>query len=475
MSTSSACEPRRALCGAGLVALMMACAPTPPPAGSRGIAAAPGPSGPVRHVVVVTIDGLMPEAYLHPEAHGLKLPVLRRLVAEGASSDGALSVFPTVTYPAHTSIASGVSPGRHGVVSNAAFDPLDQNQEAWRWYDEEVKVPRVWDVARSAGYTTALIRWPSTVGESATFHVPEVWRSRTSDDLKLVRSLSTPGLFERVAAAYPDFESGIQPPSVTDAAAVDIASVVLETKPHLMFLHLVQVDSAQHQHGLFGPEALAAMENADAQIGRLLAAAEKAGISRELALVVASDHGFAEVTRQINPNALLRQAGLIEVDGAGKPRDWQAAVLPGAGSAYVYLRRPEDAALQAATRRVFEDAVAAGNSGINRILSREAIRASGGDPEAFLALEAELGTYFGRGRDTYDTKPPYRATHGYSPERPEMKASLILFGPAVAQGRLVDARLVDVAPTVAGWLGLELGAVDGKRLEVVPTAPAASP
>ena len=135
--------------------------------------------------------------------------MLHRLVAEGASSDGALSVFPTVTYPAHASIASGVFPGRHGVVSNAAFDPLEQNQEAWNWYDEEVKVPRVWDVARSAGYTTALIRWPTTVGEAATVHVPEVWRSRTSEDLKLVRALSTPGLFEKVAAAYPGFEADI--------------------------------------------------------------------------------------------------------------------------------------------------------------------------------------------------------------------------------------------------------------------------
>lgn len=458
----------------GLLTLALACAPgaSAPNAATPGSSAAPSPQGPIRHVVVVTIDGLMPDAYLHPEAHGLQLPVLRRLVAEGASSDGALSVFPTVTYPAHTSIASGVLPGRHGIVSNAVFDPLEQNLEAWYWYDEQVAVPRIWDVARSAGYTTALLRWPTTVGEEATFHVPEVWRARTSDDAKLVRSLSSPGLLQRVAATHPDFAAHIQPPNVTDAAVTDIATQLLtEEKPHLMFVHLVEVDGAQHKHGLFGPEALGAMENADAQIGRLLAAAEQAGITRELALVVASDHGFANVTRQINPNVLLRRAGLIDVDEAGKPRSWQASIQPAAGSAYVYLQRPDDAALQAATLKAFEDAVRAGGSGIQRILKGDAIRASGGDPSAYLALEAELGTYFGRGRDTYDTPPPYRATHGYSPERPEMKASLILYGAEVPKGRLVDARLVDVAPTVARWLGLELGAVDGKPLEVVPGTP----
>lgn len=151
---------------------------------------------------------------------------------------------------------------------------------------------------------------------------------------------------------------------------------------------------------------------------------------------------------------------------AGKVVDWQAATLPAGGSAYIYLRRPDDSALRTATTRVFEEAIKAGGSGIERILSQDQIRDSGGDPGAFIALEAELGTYFGRGRETYDTTPPYRATHGYSPERPEMKASLISFGVAQPQGVLADARLIDIAPTVAGWLGLELGPVEGKPLEL---------
>jgi len=85
-------------------------------------ASAPEPPGPIRHVIVVSIDGLMPESYRQPDAHRLEIPTLRRLVAEGASSSGALSVFPSVTYPSHTSMASGVIPGRHGIVSNRDLD-----------------------------------------------------------------------------------------------------------------------------------------------------------------------------------------------------------------------------------------------------------------------------------------------------------------------------------------------------------------
>jgi predicted AlkP superfamily pyrophosphatase or phosphodiesterase len=465
---------RRALAAtaAATLALQVACAPVPSPVPLATAASAAGasePPGPIKHVIVVTIDGLMPEAYLHPDAHGLSVPVLRRLVAGGASSPGALSVFPTVTYPSHTSIATGVLPLRHGIVSNLALDPLEKNLDGWRWYGEDVKVPRVWDVARAAGYRTALIEWPVTVGEKATFLVPELWRAKTSEDLKLLRALSTPGLFAAVAAAYPDFYARFRPGDIDDDGSTDIAAYVLATgKPHLTFHHIFDVDGAQHGHGIWSDEARAAIENADRQIGRLLTASEQAGIAAETALVLASDHGFANVTRCLNPNALLLQAGLLKLDTQGRVSDWDATAQPNGGSAYVYTRRPADAQLEAAVLSVFEDAKRAPNSGIARLLRRDEILAIGGDPDAFIALEAEPGTFFGKGRGPYETPTSLRGMHGYDPARPEMKASLILFGPTIAHGELASARLIDIAPTVAGWLGLELAGVDGKPLEVVP-------
>jgi predicted AlkP superfamily pyrophosphatase or phosphodiesterase len=422
----------------------------------------------VKHVVVVTIDGLVPDSYLNPAAHGLSVPTLRSLVERGASSDGALSVFPSVTYPSHTSIASGVVPARHGVFTNASFDPLGKNQDAWRWYAEDVTAPRVWDVAFAAGYTTALIDWPVTVGAKATYHVPEFWRAKQPDDVKLIRALSTPGLLERVSAAYPDFRAGFRAQDVTDEAGTDIAEyLLLNARPHLMFLHVWQVDAAQHASGLFSREANGAIENADRQLARLLAAVERAGIAGETAFVVVSDHGFANVTRCVNPRFLVQQAGLLTFDAKGAVTAWQADVLGATGAAYVYLNQPHDAALEARVRDVFEHARASGTGGIARVYSAAEIATLGGDPAAFLALEPELGTYFGTSRDTYETPPVYKAVHGYDPRRPEMKASLLLYGAGVPHGKLEGARLVDVAPTVAHWLGLTLPNADGRPLVVV--------
>jgi predicted AlkP superfamily pyrophosphatase or phosphodiesterase len=456
----------------GLVSLNAGCAS---PAAARTAALPlssshePEPPGPVKHVIVVTIDGLVPDAYLHPAAHGLSIPTLVGLVARGASSDGALSVFPSVTYPSHTSIASGVVPAHHGVFTNAEFDPREQNQDAWRWYAEDVRAPRVWDVAYQAGYRTALVDWPVTVGAKATYHVPEFWRAKRPEDVKLIRALSTPGLLESVSAAYPDFSAGFRPQNVADEAGTDIAEYLVQTaQPHLMFLHIWQVDATQHHFGLWSSEARSAIETADRQIARLLAVVERAGIASSTAFVVASDHGFANVARCVNPRVLLRDAGLLEFDPAGKATAWDADVLSSSGIAYVYLNRPDDAALKERVRQVFETARQTGTSGIGRIFRGDEVAALGGDPSAFLALEAELGTYFGGGHDTYDTPPSYKAVHGYDPNRPEMKASLILFGAGVPHGKLEGARLVDVAPTVAHWLGLTLPNVDGHVLEVAP-------
>src|SRR4029077_8117194 len=99
----------------------------------------------------------------------------------GAISAGARSVFPSVTYPAHTSIVTGVDPGTHGIVTNTAWDPEDRNQEGWRWYAEDIQARTLWDAAREAGLETAIVNWPVTVGARASWLVPEYWRAGTGD------------------------------------------------------------------------------------------------------------------------------------------------------------------------------------------------------------------------------------------------------------------------------------------------------
>lgn len=452
---------RGALCviGAMVLAAVM-------PAAGQDKRAAPR----IEHVIMVSVDGLMPEAYLAPDKHGLKVPTLREMVRAGAVSDGAESVFPTKTYPAHTSIATGANPGTHGIVDNQPFDPENKNQGGWCWYSEDIRVPTLWDAARERGLRTALVYWPVTVGAQATASMPEIWRAGTREDVKLVRALSTPGLLDAVEKRFPGFAEGFTPPQSSDASVTDVAVYLIETqKPHLLMTHLVNVDHWLHQTGPFSAESKAAIENADAQVARLIAAAKKAGIWQQTALVLVSDHGFAASRERLRLGVYLAQRGLVKVDERGQLTEWKAAVQPMTGLAYVYLKDPADERTRAQVWELFASMAGKEGSGIRHVYPPEEIAQLGGDPEAALAVGTVEGYEFAAGYSGEVFFPARLAAgHGYDPRYASMRASLVLYGPGVAAGKLEKARLIDVAPTVARWLGLRLERAEGKPLMAHP-------
>ncbi len=423
---------------------------------------------PIQHVVLVSVDGLMPACYLDPDRYELRVPTLRRMRNEGAYSEGMLSVFPSLTYPAHTTMVTGVQPGRHGIVTNLAWDPLGRNQGGWRWYAADIRVPPLWQVAHAKGLRTAMVWWPVTVGAQATALLPEYWRASTAEDAKLLRALSTPGLLEAVEKKFAGFNERFLAPFKDDGTVTDVAVYILETlRPHLLLLHMAQVDHWQHEAGPLAEPTRQAIENADRQIARLLEAAQRAGLWEKTALIVASDHGFAATTRQVRPGVWLREKGLVNLDAEGRVTDWRAIVVAHSGSAYVYVRDEQDATTQAEVLELFRTAAARPENGIVRLYTREDIVARGGDPDAFLALEAapDFALKSGYTGEVVRTVA-VRGEHGYPPELEAMQAALLIYGPAIGAGRIENARMIDLAPTIAAWLGLPFAHAEGRPLEL---------
>jgi predicted AlkP superfamily pyrophosphatase or phosphodiesterase len=447
-------RPRgRALLPALLVA---ACAAMP---------ARPGPAREVDHVVIISVDGLMPATYLEPDAHGLAVPTLREMARAGASSPGVLSVWPAITYPAHTTIATGVDPAVHGIVGNVAWDPEERNREGWWWYAEDIRVPTLWGAATAAGLTTALVNWPVTAGARVTALVPEYWRAGTPDDAKLSRALSTPGLLAEVAAQHPDFWQRFTPPNVKDQATADVVVHLLETlRPALLMAHIWETDDAQHSDGPWSPRALAALENADRALARILAAARAMGPWERTVMVVLSDHGFTRAEQQLRPGVLLREARFVTLSADGRPANWRAVVTTHGGLAHLYAH---DGDAAHALRSLFEPLAGAPGSGIARVYSAAEIRARGGDPRATLAIGAADGFAFASGYEGEARGPAAKpGQHGFDPEQPSMRASLLVYGGSIAAGPVAGARLVDVAPTAARWLGLSLPTASGRPLPI---------
>jgi predicted AlkP superfamily pyrophosphatase or phosphodiesterase len=136
-------------------------------AGRGGAQEAPRPL-----LLLISIDGLRPDYVTAADSYQAKIPHLRRFLKDGAFADGVEGVIPTVTYPSHTTLITGVWPAVHGILANTTFDPRRENQGGWYWYTEDIRVPTLWDVARQAGMTTASIQWPVSVGARVTWNIP---------------------------------------------------------------------------------------------------------------------------------------------------------------------------------------------------------------------------------------------------------------------------------------------------------------
>jgi predicted AlkP superfamily pyrophosphatase or phosphodiesterase len=422
------------------------------------LAAAPAPGAePAKRVVMISVDGLMPDYYQRADALGLRIPHLRRLMREGAWAR-VRGVLPSVTYPSHTTLITGVPPRVHGIGSNTYFDPEERSNGAWRWYASEVRVPTLVSAARARGLPTGSVSWPVSVGRFADQNLPEFFRGSSThpSDLHLVEAMATPGLVAAAAAgrgrpfAWP----------FTDAERTDVAvHIVKHHKPSLLLLHIFDLDHEEHEYGPMTPEAKRAVEASDAHIGRVLAAIEEAGLAGETLVAIVSDHGFLPVEKALRPNALLREAGLLEVDEKGKIKSWQAAFQSSGGTAALRLNEGTPAAVVARVRALLEPRLADAAGGLRGMLDPDAVRALGGE-DAALLLNAREGFVFQNSAAGEWLGPTTaRGTHGHVPDRDELHASLILAGPGFARrGELGVVPMTRIAPTLARVLGIQLGA-----------------
>src|SRR5271170_7125216 len=296
-------------------------------------------------VVLISVDGLKPEAVLDASAHGLKVPHLRAFMTDGAYATGVRGVLPTLTYPSHTTLITGASPAHHGIYDNTTFDPFASNERGWYWYAEDIKVPTLWDAAAAAHLKSASVYWPVSVGANITYNLPQIWRTGTADDLKLQRALSTPGLEQELSAQLGRYPGGMEETVAEDEIRARFAIRLLELKhPSFYTVYLTGLDTEQHASGPFSGKSNETLERLDAVIGSLRAAAEKAAPGRATVCVV-SDHGFAAVEHDVNLYAAFREAGLFTVDQDNKITGWKAMPWPAGGAAAVMLANPADEAV----------------------------------------------------------------------------------------------------------------------------------
>ena len=417
-------------------------------------------------VVLISIDGLKPDYVIDADKHGLKIPNLRRLAAEGAHASGVTGVLPTVTYPSHTTMVTGVAPAKHGVIANSPFDPFSKNLNGWYWYAEDIKVQTLWDACAKARLATGSVDWPVTVGANITFNIAQYWRAENGEDRKLIRALSTPGVFAEAESALGPYTDGNDYSIAGDVRRAAFNVYLLEKKkPRFHLSYFGSLDEEEHRSGPYSAQTFSVLEKLDAVIGQLRAAAEKIGGGRATICVV-SDHGFKLTDKEVNVNSALREAGLIELNEQGRVKSWRAFAWYGGGSAGIMLRDEKDDEARKIAGDVLSRLASDASSGVAKVADRALARGLGGFPDAAFVVTLKAGFRLGsklQGPVTAAVRPS--GTHGYAPDVAEMNSSFFIAGPGVAAGRdLGQIDMRDIAPTLAALLGVRLPDAEGRSL-----------
>lgn len=421
-----------------------------------------------RHVVLISIDGFGAYNLTDPR---LPIPNIRSIAAEGVQAGAMTVITPSVTWPDHTTLVTGLMPANHSVIANGRIErattgpPFAINPR--RTKEELTPATTLYDVAHRAGLTTADVNWPVTRGApTLTWSIPDHPEPIRHTTPALLDLMKAKGLLTDGTDSEFDGMSGL----MRDHIWTETACALTEThRPNLLLLHLLQTDSTQHQRGPGGTEALLALALADRLVGRVVETVGEGALRSSTALFVTSDHGFIKVERVIQPNVRLAARGLIR-KGAGDLLEYDAQVISEGGVAllYVPLWRLKPELVQAA-REALE-----GMEGIAALVDAAGFPELGlpqpqRNPQApSLLLTAKDGYSFGSGIAGPEIIPQAQATgsHGYLHTNPLMDGILVGRGAGVRKGvRLERVRNTDVAPTLARLMGLTLPQTDGRVLE----------
>lgn len=404
-----------------------------------------------RHVLVISVDGLG-GSFLAQTAPRVHAPNLQRLGKEGSYAEGVVGVYPTLTYPSHTTIVTGRMPAEHGIYTNLSSREAGKNPRDWFWFSSAIKVPTLWDEARSHQLSTGAVFWPVAAGAPIDWDIPEIWDPQKGEvgDPLYVAKYATPGLlFQALLELGPP-----QPGADEDITRAHLAAFVLKKyKPNLLLVHLASLDTVEHAHGPASPEAAATLELEDKLIGELLDAVKESGLAASTDVFIVSDHGFLPIENEIAPNVLLAKAGLLTLDSQGQIIGGKIATVSNGGSFFIYWPEGENLqpAVDAALKPLLDQGLVWG------LLNRSALHDLGADPGARMALEAREGWAFSSrtNGEAVAKLPATQGTHGYLPSRPALRASFIAWGPDIKGG--IDLHLIPmtaVGPTILRAMGI---------------------
>ncbi|QNK40951.1 alkaline phosphatase family protein [Caproicibacter fermentans] len=411
------------------------------------------------------------------------LPWFSRILKKAAVVKNVREIYPTLTYPIHTTMITGVHPDRHGITHNqkARINPDDPDFSImgsdWYWEKENIKVKTLTDAVWEQGGSVATVLWPVTAGEKRGYNLPEIWPVRGGgEDPKSV--------YEKAASDnvmsdyYGRFVGHYNWSDNEDMCyyGVEVALDLLKTqRPDLLLCHVVMLDHTRHLYGDQGNEVNDCLRELDIIAGRFVEAVREAGEWDSTNFVILGDHGQIDIETVFNINSVFKDMGLIRTDEKGKAVDYDAYSFSAGFSAQVFLNEPGDPQWVQKVYRVLEEIRRKYPRYLERIYTAEEAEAEEQLRGGFsFVLEGTEGTLFGNEVSVpavISADSPlfqfHRAMHGHHPDKGD-KPPFLAFGPDILPGvRLDSGNMIDVCPTFAKLARVDLPAMEGKPFPIL--------
>ncbi|XP_073000471.1 uncharacterized protein [Typha latifolia] len=194
-------------------------------------------------------------------------PSIHRLIANGTEAEmGLIPVFPTLTFPNHYSIVTGLYPSFHGIINNHFVDPetgevftMSSHQPKW-WLGEPL-----WETVVDQGFIAATYFWPGSEVSKGSWNCPPKYCRHYDGSVPFEQRVDT-------VLSYFDLPS--------------------DEIPVFFTLYFEDPDHQGHQVGPDDPEITAAVSRIDDMIGRLIGGLEKRGIFEDVSIILLGDHGM---------------------------------------------------------------------------------------------------------------------------------------------------------------------------------------
>lgn len=220
-----------------------------------------------------------------------KMPNFREFFKNASGCKSVKSVYPSITYCAHTSITTGTYPSRHGIINNTKLQAGRKSPD-WFWYDRDIKVPTFQSLAKKKGYDILSIFWPvSAASKDLKYNMPEIFANRWwKTQIAVSLANGSFGFQYKLNSKFGKLRNGVKEPELDNFSHESFLYSLEHYKADINMVHYIDLDSQRHEVGFDSKEANEALERLDQRLGDLIKKLKELNIYKDSVIVVLGDH-----------------------------------------------------------------------------------------------------------------------------------------------------------------------------------------